>query len=381
MRRTRVLTSLLLCQCGSSSAAPAGLPKTTLDTQFRAEGVAVVDVDRDGHPDLATDEYWYAGPTFAPHEIRTPQTYDAATGYSMCQAVYADDVNADGFPDLLVAPFPTDAMYWYENPGGGSAHWSQHMVAPALSAGVETPVYVDLFGDGRHEWIMGKEPELVLGWFAPSADPTQPWTMHGISGPGFPGAGHFEHGLGVGDVDGDGRLDVLTAYGWFQQTSNRDTWVFHAVTFGPPDSACSTMYAYDFDGDGRADVLCARPHDYGLHWWQQQPDGTFVDHLVDDTISQMHAVVLDDIDGDGLPEVVTGKRWWAHGPNGDPGSGDPALLVAWSFRRNGPADVSWTKRVLDGDSGVGTQFSVTDVDGDGKSDVVVSNKKGLFVFR
>ena len=96
--------------------------------------------------------------------------------------------------------------------------------------------------------------------------------------------------------------------------------------------------------------------------------------------SQTHALHCVDIDGDGLKDLVTGRRWWAHGPRGDAGPNDPAYLYWFQAKRGKDGIVSFTPHVIDDESGVGTQFAIADVNGDGLPDVVVSNKKGVHVF-
>jgi hypothetical protein len=145
------------------------------------------------------------------------------------------------------------------------------------------------------------------------------------------------------------------------------------------------MYAVDVDGDGKADIISSSAHGFGI-WWHRQVAGkdgktsfqtrTFFPKLV----SQTHALVMADIDGDGLKDLVTGKRWWAHGPKGDADPNAPAILYWFKARKSKDGLLSYSPQVIDNDSGIGTQFTVADVNGDGLLDVVVSNKKGTFLF-
>src|SRR5205814_28310 len=147
-----------------------------------------------------------------------------------------------------------------------------------------------------------------------------------------------------------------------------------------PDAA--HMHALDVNGDGLPDVISSSAHLKGI-WWHEQrrgPDGPeFTTHVIDDTWSQSHGLILADIDGDGTPDLVSGKRFWAHGPNGDVEADRPAVLYWYRLQRDG-GDVRWSRHLIDDDSGVGTQFEVTDLNGDGLLDVVTANKKGVFVF-
>jgi hypothetical protein len=367
--------------------------KTVLDRAFRAEGVAVADVNRDGKLDILAGEVWYEAPDWKLHEIATPGKYgDGANGYSHCFASWAEDINHDGWPDYIVIDFPGQPCYWYENPAGKPGPWTRHTIWH--SACNETPLYADLFGTGQRVLLMGwqpqgKEHEGQMAWFRPGKDPTQLWEMHPISEPStpgheVPGTFRYSHGLGVGDVNGDGRADVICTGGWWEQPAHDDgkPWTFHPANLG---DACADMVVCDVDGDGRPDVISSSAHNYGIWWYQQRPGRqghpAFLRHdLFPHLFSESHALHYVDINGDGLKDLVTGKRWWAHGPHGDIDPNDPAVLYWFEQRLRRDGMVHFVPHKIDDDSGIGTQFVVTDVNGDKLQDIVVANKKGVFLF-
>ncbi|HWA97688.1 MAG TPA: VCBS repeat-containing protein, partial [Pirellulales bacterium] len=202
-------------------------------------------------------------------------------------------------------------------------------------------------------------------------------TVQPISEPGVDEARKFFHGLGAGDVNSDGRTDIVVPTGWWEAPPSlaAGAWPFHRASLGEP---CADMLVYDFDGDGDNDVLSSAAHQIGIWWHEQSPDG-WKTHEIDSTFSQTHALCLADINGDGLPDFVTGKRWWAHGPNKDVNPGDPAVMYWFELSRKEGKPV-WTPHKFDDDSGIGTQFEVIDVNGDGLLDVVTSNKRGVHYF-
>src|SRR5262249_9698501 len=201
-------------------------------------------------------------------------------GYSHSFACWAEDINKDGWPDLIVIDFPGQPCHWYENPKGKDEHWKKHVLWH--SACNETPQYVDLFGKGQRVLVMGFQPKGSKGdqgqmaYFTPDpSDPTKPCIMHPISEPSapgkeIPGTRQFSHGLGIGAANGDGRLDVSCTGGWWEQPEKVDDtpWKFHPAPLG---DACADMFAYDMDGDGKADILSSSAHKFGIWWYQQKP--------------------------------------------------------------------------------------------------------------
>ena len=143
------------------------------------------------------------------------------------------------------------------------------------------------------------------------------------------------------------------------------------------------MYAFDADGDGDRDVVSSSAHDYGLWWHEQsrQPTGLhrWIRHAIDDRVSVMHALAAVDLDGDGVMDLVSGKRFLAHNGN-DPGEYDPSVLLWYRGSRDASGRPTWTPQLIDGDTGIGLQIVLRDVTSDGREDIVTASKKGVYVF-
>jgi len=373
-------------------AVPPGLTfkKIVLTDRYYCDGIDAADIDGDGKMDVVAGPFWYQGPEFRKaREIyrAVPLRPEVSPSNSMFSFVH--DFNRDGRPDVLVlGRVHKHAAVWYENPNGQAGLWKRHFAFERIRG--ESPTLVDLNGNGSPQLVCHWEGRW--GWVEPQhKQPTKPWNFQAVGN--NESWNKFYHGTGVGDVDGDGRLDLLINDGWYQQPAKgKQPWSFHRDKFSQGRGGAQ-MFAYDVDHDGDQDIITALDgHGWGLAWFEQTTENgkrRFLQHTIMGNrseqakygvaFSQPHALALADLDGDGLQDIVVGKRRWAHGPKGDvEPNADPVLYWFRLTRTDGK--VKYTAHRIDSQSGVGVQITAKDVNGDGAIDILTASKLGSFVF-
>ena len=406
-----------------------------LHGEFYSEGAAIGDINGDGKPDVVAGPFWWEGPAFEKkHAYYEPKIF-SINGYSDNFFAYVQDFNADQKNDILILGFPGKEARMYLNPGThDDKPWPMHIVADVVDN--ESPVFTDITGDGKPEIVCSTGGKF--GWFAPNWEkPTEKWPFVAVTEDVK--VAKFTHGLGVGDVNGDGKMDLLEARRWWENqgagvaNSSPDLaspapWPQHNFAAGVGGGA--QMFAYDFDGNGKNDVFTSlSAHRYGVAVYLQDKhtgdmmtsptirtkggftkvasrvkidsDGKEIPGTFEDlsgphwtrvmlaseqpqdndygiVFSQPHAAYLADMDGDGIKDIVTGKRYWAHNGH-DPDERGARVIYWYQTKRDGKGGVDFVPHLVDAESGVGVDVQVGDVNGDKLPDIVVGNKAGVFI--
>lgn len=333
-----------------------------------SEGSAVFDVNNDGVLDIMAGANWYRGPDFVKQANFRDITAEGEFVNNGCDHPF--DINGDGWTDVISNGwFGDQNVYWYQNPGKSDDKWKKHLLFE--SQNTEFTFFEDIDGDGDPDLIPSRWERSDLCWYE---NKDGEFTKHVI----HPDA--ERHGIGFGDINSNGRKDVVTMFGWFAAPQDyvNGEWIRHPELSIKTSHASMPILVYDVNADGKNDVIYGEAHAYGLYWMEQKEAGVWEKHPIDESWSQVHCIQLFDINEDGNLDLVAGKRLRGHAGD-DPGAADPLGIYWYEINRE---NQTFQKHVIayNAEIGTGMQMHIVNMNSnDTDMDIVVSGKSGLYI--
>ena len=368
-----LLTILLSTALGRSEEVRFVAHEINASSAFSA--CAAIDVDHDGDLDIVSGGFWYEAPSWKKHWVHEVEMirgrYDEYSSLPL-------DVNADGWSDIVSCNYRSESLYWVEHPGKSLGQWTKHIID--TPGAMETGRLVDVDGDGQLN-VLPNGVKFAAWWEIvrnkDDGNTRLQWVRHDLP---KKAAGH---GVGFGDINGDGRGDIVSPNGWWEAPEDRraDRWNWHA-DFKLHHDCSIPILVHDVDSDGDNDLIWGRGHKTGVYWLEHVRDDEgqikWDQHSIDTNWSQAHTLMLGDIDNDKELELIAGKRHMGHDGK-DPGEFDPLVIYWYKFDRELRA---WHRGevAVPGVAGFDLDPKAVDIDEDGDLDILAPSRSGLFLF-
>ncbi|WP_417748539.1 alpha/beta fold hydrolase [Rosistilla oblonga] len=372
----------------------------TLSSDSEFSAATTIDIDGDGRLDVVSGAFWYQAPNWDKHTLRDVAMirgrFDDYSNLAM-------DVDGDDDLDIISVNYRSKSLYWCRNPGPAAMQenpdlrWEQIEIDRPGSS--ETGRLVDIDGDGHLDIL--PSGTTFAAWYrlqpasqseSQTAAEDVSWQRHDLP------AELIGHGVGAGDINGDGRIDVVGPGGWAlappDPLTGRWRW---QPEFSLAQDCGLPILVHDVDADGDADLIWSRGHNYGVYWTEQVGESEsslqvmpgvelaeleplissrkWITHAIDTSWSCAHTLILADIDGDGKDDLVAGKRFQGHDGK-DPGENDPLQIAWYRFDSNSR---TWKKQIASvaADVGIDLDSVCADIDGDGDVDILAPSRIGL----